>query len=766
MAYAMFISAILLTCLLYSGMVNAGENLKSSGVTTDTVDDETVSALVMQDNPVFTFVDNLHGILAIPEVEVVDKGHFEVELLLDFSTNQFKVENIAQLSEVGQASKPISEPSTPSVPVDVCKAEMAVKSGATHAYKMVGEPVIPDFGKLLGNYSDVGIDTDGDGLYNCLKLSVEVQIHESSPYNIVAWLENGSGTQMVWASAWGMLEVGSHTIDLFFDGLIIRDSGLDGPYKVNRVELRLADDHEFLADTKDNVYTTSIYQHSQFDAPIISFTNSFSDTTVDTNGDSLYDLLRINIGLEVQEAGTYTVIGEFESSDDVIIVVSQKTSLFTGSQNVNLDIDGQLIFQHQKNGPYYLRRLRVEDVTGKKIDFINEAYTTGAYTYTQFQHDVSMDAAKKNAQNNIKFTGNTTFNTVDDNGDGLAEAIIAVVEVEILVGGEYSFIGSLKKNGQNIANRPFFESAGFSNATLNEAPGFYTISLGFSGEQIYRSGKNGPYELELFAVGANGFFAIAPPTFTKPYDYRKFSEVEGTIMSITDVAIDDDGNGKLDFIETTVTVKIRTAGDYQLQGNLSNKEDISIINVLESFTKLVRGTHTLKLQFPGQNIRRSGLDGPYQGVVNLIESSKQHTIGSIELVTQSYLSNTFEVLLELDGIINDQGIDANDNGRFDILWVDFGVNITEAGTFLMRGVLTNQVSFVFTETLMTLSSGSQILTLNFPGPIIHEQKMDGPYEVEVGMLDSNTSYHIDRVRLEQMTKAYKFTDFEPLRRNR
>jgi hypothetical protein len=389
-AYAVFILAISSTCLLYSSMVNAvtGKNLKSGGVTTDTADDETVvvSATKAQDNPEFTFVDDLRGILTIPEIVVVDGGYFEVKLLLDFSTNQFNIENITPLSEVTQASKPI-EPSAPSVPVEDCEAEMAMKSGATHAYKLLGEPVLPDFGKLIGNYSERGIDTDGDGLYNCLKLSVGVQIHEPSSYNIVAWLENGSGTQIVWVSAWGNLEVGYHTIDLFFDGLIIRDSGLDGPYNVNRVELRLAEDHEFLADAINNVYTTSAYQYSQFDTPIVSFTKNFSDTGVDTDGDGLYDLLRLNIDIEVQKADTYTIIGEFESSEEVIIVVSQSASLSAGSQSVNLDIDGRLIFQHQKNGPYYLRRLRVEDVSGKKIDFINEAYTTGTYTYTQFQHN-------------------------------------------------------------------------------------------------------------------------------------------------------------------------------------------------------------------------------------------------------------------------------------------------------------------------------------------------------------------------------------------
>jgi hypothetical protein len=357
--------------------------------------------------------------------------------------------------------------------------------------------------------------------------------------------------------------------------------------------------------------------------------------------------------------------------------------------------------------------------------------------------------------------GATTFSTVDENDDGLAEAVIAEVEVEILTAGKYSFLGSLKKNGRNIANIPFFESANFSNAHLNEDPGLYTIFLRFSGEQIFRTSENGPYQLELFAFGENSD-AVAPPAFTEAYDYRQFSEVGGSITSITEVAIDENGNGKFDFIETTVTVEIRTAGDYQLEGDLSKeKESISIVGVLgSSFSALAPGTHTLKLQFPGQVIRRMGLDGPYLGVVNLIDTNER-TVGNIKFVTQAYLSDTFEVLLELDGTLNAQGIDTNDNGLFDILRVRFGADVTKAGTFLVEGTLKNQTA-VSTETLMFLTTGSQTLTLDFPGTIIHEQRMNGPYQVEVKVKEPSTFKVLDRVKLGQVTAAYKFTDFEPL----
>ncbi len=474
MAYAIFILAISSTCLLYSDLVNASKNVKS-GVTTDTADGETVvSSPATQDNPVFTFVDNLRGRLTIPEIEIVDRGHFKVELLLDFSTNQFQIEKITQLSEVTQAPKPISEPS---VPVDVCKADMATKSGATHAYKLLDESVLPDFGKLIGNYSDIGIDTDGDGFYNSLKLSVGVQIHKPSSYNIVAWLKNASGTQMVWASAWGKLEVGSHTIDLLFDGLIIRDSGLNGPYNIDRVELRVGDD-ELLGDAIDNAYTTAVYQYSQFDAPMVSFTKNFSDIGIDTDGDGLYDLLQINVELDVQEAGTYTVMGSLDSSDSISGTVRQEVQLLTGSQSINLDFDGQQIFQDRKDGPYYLRRLRVEDAASNKIDFINEAYTTGAYTYIQFQHDdVSINADSYRDQG------------LDIDNDGDFDSLRVEFELNNAgQGGNYRASADLvDENGKTIGHKELSFTLTAGNA--------FTVTLDFLGSEIFQHGVNGPYQV-------------------------------------------------------------------------------------------------------------------------------------------------------------------------------------------------------------------------------------------------------------------------------
>ena len=334
-------------------------------------------------------------------------------------------------------------------------------------------------GSLTGDYSDTGVDTDGDGLYNSLKLSVGVQINQPTPYYVVAWLADGSGTEIAWASTGATLDAGTHTIDLLFDGLIIRDSGLNGPYNISHVELRVIDD-DFLVDAVDDVHTTVAYQYTDFDPPVVAFTDSFSDTGIDSDADGLYDLLRINVGLDVHEAGTYTIIGELESSE-AIAVASKTASLSTGSQSVDLDFDGQLIFQHRKDGPYHLRKLRVEDALRNQVDFIYDAYTTAAYTYSQFQHSGTVINATSYSDQGL-----------DVDGDGYYDYLRVEFQVDADQEGPCRLIAVLK------------DSEGGKIASVIQAlyllVGSNAVSLDFPGSSIYAHGIDGPYQLASVAL--------------------------------------------------------------------------------------------------------------------------------------------------------------------------------------------------------------------------------------------------------------------------
>jgi hypothetical protein len=362
------------------------------------------------------------------------------------------------------------------------------------------------------------------------------------------------------------------------------------------------------------------------------------------------------------------------------------------------------------------------------------------------------------AAQDVRFTGNVTFSAAEDDGDGLFEVIIAEAEVEVLTAGEYTIFGVLEKDGEVISYRPAFESALFSSATLSKPPGVYAVSLTFSGEEVFQSGEDGPYNLRLDAIGASSTTRLAIPT--PAYDHTQFGELGAIIAGATSAAVDEDGDGKFDFVGVTVDVTVRAAGVFWHQAALG-KHGSTIAHAGDRFS-LTPGTHTSNLRLPGLPILRSGLNGPYEGSVSVIDGDG-HTLGSIGFVTPAYKSAAFAAFLELDGRFRDRGIDTNYNGLFDIWRVDVGARVEEAGTFLVGGALKNpdEPLVVFTDAEMTLTGAAQMITLEFRGPLIREQEIDGPYEVEVVLREPGTYDELDRLRLGQTTADYRSTDFEP-----
>jgi hypothetical protein len=90
-----------------------------------------------------------------------------------------------------------------------------------------GEAII-----VIGNPTERAVDADGDGLYDSLIFTVDVDLREGDHYH---WQGNliGSGSQGVLATGEGILDAGRRTITLSFDGKEIRQDGGDGPYEIS-----------------------------------------------------------------------------------------------------------------------------------------------------------------------------------------------------------------------------------------------------------------------------------------------------------------------------------------------------------------------------------------------------------------------------------------------------------------------------------------------------------------------------------------------------
>lgn len=362
------------------------------------------------------------------------------------------------------------------------------------------------------------------------------------------------------------------------------------------------------------------------------------------------------------------------------------------------------------------------------------------------------------ATTDIAFTGNATYDLLDDNLDGIAEALTVDVEVRLNTSGQYLILGTLEKGGQPIADLPVWEAVQPVSTTFDGIAGTYTVALQFSGEQILRSGEDGPYDLVLSAIGTNG--STSASLATPNHAHTIFAEIPARLTGVSEAAVDTGGDGRFELIEAIIDLDVRLPGEIQLQGSLVKGEET--LAASEALQNLTPGTRQVTLRFAGTSLRRSAIDGPYEGSVNLLDAD-DHILESITFTTRPYSAASFSAVFEPQAPFSNQGVDSNGNGRYDLLRIGFRVAAEQPGSYRLSGVLrsASNPSVVYADSQITLPAGSITTLLEFPGPAIHALGLDGPYTVDVLILDPATLEELDRVRLPFTTAAYSADQFDP-----
>jgi len=134
-------------------------------------------------------------------------------------------------------------------------------------------PFLPNFGIRTDGYSDAGVDTDGDGSFDQLVITVGVDVEPEEagqPYRIEGWLVDGNNALVSWAvSDSKVLTSGVQSLTLAFDGRVINERGVDGPFTLVALKALAGDAYDVL-DEVDVAHTTSAYNHDQFEGAVVA----------------------------------------------------------------------------------------------------------------------------------------------------------------------------------------------------------------------------------------------------------------------------------------------------------------------------------------------------------------------------------------------------------------------------------------------------------------------------------------------------------------
>jgi len=235
-------------------------------------------------------------------------------------------------------------------------------------------------------------DANGNGLYDSLNLAMSINVIESGHFEFQGTLVDGDGQTVATGyfstlmAGTGTLPTGLQTITLDFDGNQIYQHGINGPYTLTNLTIFDVTENALEVDSINNVYTTAAYQIDQFERPMIALTDG-SELPIDYDSNGRYDVLQINLDIEVVHSGSYDANGRLVDLYGREIAWGQ-TNFYassSGSYSAQLEFDGYDIGTHGVNGPYTLQDLSIFSTGGTSSAIFGQAYTTQAYSVTEFE---------------------------------------------------------------------------------------------------------------------------------------------------------------------------------------------------------------------------------------------------------------------------------------------------------------------------------------------------------------------------------------------
>ena len=448
----------------------------------------------------------------------------------------------------------------------------------------------PVHAELIGNYSDMGVDVDGDSFYDHLRVRAEINVTAGGVFHVFARLQDPALNEITWLNQEFILNPGLQAIKLDFDGLAIREYGANGPYIV---DIELMDQEGMDVDQQQGTYTTAAYSYNDFEQRDASFSGAYSETVSDTGGGSGFDILRIVVGVEVTTAKDYLIEGGlYDSEGKAIEIASAAVSLSAGSQTVALDFNGPAIFRNRLNGPYYLKYLSLSG--SPQVDFIKDAYTTGAYSYSDFE---KADAV---------LSGSYSDHGSDTDSDGQYNSLTVDVQLDVTAADSYTLTGWLySSDGQII----------MASGSAALAVGMQSLPLNFEGTSIYLHGVDGPYFLKYVTLHNQAgelMDTLNDAYTTVSYSYTEFERpLVATTGVYSDYGTDLDSDGKYDILTVAMQLSLAQQGYCVVRARLMDANGKEIAWAENIAQMEADSPEMIELVFDGADIYANGVDGPY-----------------------------------------------------------------------------------------------------------------------------------------------------------
>jgi len=236
-----------------------------------------------------------------------------------------------------------------------------------------------------GAFTDQGVDTNGNGLYDRLCITAPISIITAGDYILSIMLETATG-QPLRAYGYATLAGGPQSMTACIQAAAILATGENGPYTIREADLMyVSSEGAVPADAlHDLSQQTQAYLLSQFEGPPLYLTGEVSDVAIDDDTDGDFDRLQVTLGLYARAADEYACSACLVADCGAYFqCISNPVPLVSGLQTLTLEFAGAHIGAHGIDGPYEVRDLNLYGHDGAHLSLWRAA-TTSAYEAMEF----------------------------------------------------------------------------------------------------------------------------------------------------------------------------------------------------------------------------------------------------------------------------------------------------------------------------------------------------------------------------------------------
>lgn len=245
--------------------------------------------------------------------------------------------------------------------------------------------VHPVIARLTGAFTERGIDTNANTLYDFLGITVQLNAVQPGEYRVAVTLQGSNGA-LTTASANAVLPMGATSVEVKFRAEDLkRDLAVNGPYLVRDVYVeRLGDSTSVTVDAGFDLGNTGAWQLGQLERPGIDYLFAGTSAGVDTNADGQFEFLDVSLQANFFRSGSYTWGARLVDVNGVELGLATGSRFFSaGVRDLTLRFNGTAIGLNGVDGPYFVRNLIIFGAGFSTI--IDKPLTTQAFLASQFE---------------------------------------------------------------------------------------------------------------------------------------------------------------------------------------------------------------------------------------------------------------------------------------------------------------------------------------------------------------------------------------------